>query len=233
MFFRRMRRGAAVVFVLVLAVVGVWLLRSPKRCAERDAVTRPTASTPTQQVTAASAPADVGTDDARQVFAQRINTFVAAVKPFGIDEPIAPESILAMRTNTRPHSVVVKTSKHLVDFQGNKLVLFAATVDGTDTRRDPSAANTWYQATAPWTKEQAIAETQRLMQALGISFPVDKIEYEAVLMTVKTPSGERVKVTPFHDVSVYRTNGSLGVKAEFRMGDSGPGRLTRWFDNSP
>jgi len=162
-----------------------------------------------------------------------MNTFVTAVKPFGIDQPIVPESIVAMRTNTRPNSVLVRTAKHLAEFQGNKLVLFAATVDGTDTRRDPSAVNTWYQATAPWTKEKAIAETQRLMQALGISFPVGKIEYEAVLMTVKAPSGERVKVTPFHDVSVYRTNGSLGVKAEFRMGDSGPGRLTRWFDNSP
>ena len=229
-----MRKGAITVVAVLLAVVGVWLMRSPRRGDDRskalpESPATPLVTTGSQTVVNASD----STNNPRHVFAQRFNTFITAVKPFGIEQPIAPESIVSIQTNKLGTLVVVETDKHLAEFRGNKLMLFAAAVEGTDTRREPSAVNTWYQATAPWTQEQAVAETQRVMQALGISVSVGRIEYEATPITVKNPSGDPIKVTPFHNVRVFSTNDSLAVKAEFRMGSSGPGRLTRWFDNTP
>ena len=228
-----MRKSAPTVLALLLAVIGVWLMRSSRR-AEDTRKVLPTESPVRPLATTAppTVPASDSTDNPSYLFAQRFNAFVGAVKPFGIEQPIAPESIVSIQTNLRT-LVLVATDKHLAEFRGNKLMLFASTVDGTDTRRDSSAVNTWYQATAPWTQEQAVSETKRLMQALGISVHVVRIEYEATPITVKNPAGDRIKVTPFHNVDVYTTNDSLAVKAEFRMGSSGPGRLTRWFDNTP
>jgi hypothetical protein len=228
-----MKKGAVTVVALVVAVVGVWLVRSSRRA---DDTSKGLATESPAPLTNTGSPTVVIADDstnARPLFAQRFNAFIAAVKPFGIEQPIAPESIVSIQTNKLGTLVVVETEKHRAEFRGNKVMLFASAVEGTDTRRDPSAVNTWYQATAPWTQEQAVVETQRLMQQLGISFPVGRIEYEATPIAVKNPTGDLIKITPFHNVRVYATNDSLAVKAEFRMGSSGPGRLTRWFDNTP
>jgi hypothetical protein len=230
-----MRKSAVTVVALLIAILGVWLMRSSRLADDRNkplATEFPATSLATTVLPAVAPPSDSATNP-RRLFAARVNTFIAAAKPFGIEQSIAPESIVSIQTNKLGTLVLVETDKHLAEFRGHRLMLFASTVDGTDTRRDPSGVNTWYQATAPWTQEQAVSETKRLMQALGISVPVMRVEYEATPITVKNPAGDLVRITPFHNVRVYTTNDSFAVKAEFRMGSSGPGRLTRWFDNTP
>jgi hypothetical protein len=136
-------------------------------------------------------------------------------------------------TNKTSRWVVVETETHLAEFQGAKLRLFVSRHDGSDTRRDPRAPEKWYQAVASWSREEALAETHQILNRLGISFPIEREEYEAIPIDVRNPQGQITRVTPFHNVRLYTTNDALAIKAEFRMGESGPGRLTRWFDNTP
>lgn len=230
----RSRRSLVVVAVLITVGFGLWLLQSLRTPKPQTVLnTGSISSVDTQQATAFTSgvvTADETKDD-RQVFAQRLNKFFEATRPFGIEQAIAPEAIVSIRTN-KAGLILVETRQHLAEFRDTKVTLFASLFDGSDTRRDPSAAKRWFNATAPWTQEQAINETRRLMQTLGIMFPVERFEYESTPLDVKTPTGETINVTPFHDVRVYTTNNSLAVKAEFRMNNSGAGRLTRWFDNT-
>lgn len=117
---------------------------------------------------------------------------------------------------------------------GNLLSLFECLYDGSDTRRKPEAANEWYLSTGQWTKEEAVAESLRLAQAIGHQTNrVARHEVVAVPLTLKNPAGATVKTTPFYKVDLYTSDDSRLLGVEYRVGSKPPGRVTRWFNWPP
>ena len=115
---------------------------------------------------------------------------------------------------------------------GALLRLFESLHDGSDTRRKPEAMNTWHQATGKWSEAEAVGETFRLMERVGM--PTNQVvrhRFRASEITVKDPAGNPVRVTPFYTVQMCRSDDDdysyiLGV--QYRIGASGPAHLTRW-----
>jgi hypothetical protein len=111
---------------------------------------------------------------------------------------------------------------------------FASFSDSRYTRERSDATRTWYEATAPWSKEEAVKATLSILESLGKELrELSKVDYEAEPLTVADPQGNKVTVvTPFHTVVLWDTSNTPYVMAEFRMGSAGPGRLKRWSDRS-
>lgn len=175
-----------------------------------------------------------------QALSKSINQFIAQARPFGADTAIRPEDITWVKANNYGRSHLAETKTDLYEVWGERVASFMSHAEGTDTRRDTNAPSRWYQATAPWTKEEALKETYAIMGRLGLKATEanlekggdrESVEYEATPTRAKTPAGEIVTVTPFHNVWLHFTNGA--VNAEYRMGSSGPGRLVRWFTTLP
>lgn len=158
-----------------------------------------------------------------------INRFITNTHPFGLDTPILPEEIKWIRTNNNGWSLLVETKSHLYEVSGSNVTFFLSNFDGIDTRRDPTARGRWYQAIAPWTQEEAVKETYAIMERLGITSVIGRIEYEATPIHVSTPTGETVEVAPFHTVWLHGTNDIGALEAQYRVSSSGPGRLVRFF----
>ncbi len=117
---------------------------------------------------------------------------------------------------------------------GNLLTLFECLYDGSDTRRKPEAANEWYLSSGQWSKEEAVAESLRLAQAIGHQTNrVARHEVVAVPLTLKDPAGATVKATPFYKVDLYTDDDSRLLGVEYRMGKEPPGKVTRWFNWPP
>jgi hypothetical protein len=112
------------------------------------------------------------------------------------------------------------------------LRLFESLYDGYDTRRNPDAVNSWYQSTGKWSEAAAVGETLRLMEAMKMpTNQVARHRFRASAITVKNPSGNDVRVTPFYTVQMCNATDDdysyfLGV--QFRIGAEPPARVTRW-----
>jgi hypothetical protein len=167
------------------------------------------------------------------------NRFARLVQPFGMDR-LEEEEVTYV--NMDRDRLLLETKTHLAEFftrnrSAPKLRHFLASQDMSNPVTRPEgkeeARSTWYKATAKWTEQEALAETQRIMEKLGIRFEVGSSKVTPLTIEVPTPTGERVTVTPFWTVDLLDTAGSLRIIAEFRMGESGPGRLTEWFDHAP
>lgn len=165
------------------------------------------------------------------------NRFVKLVKPFGLDGPIEESDITFAKEEPKGR-LMLETRTHLADFvpregrSGPVIHHFLATQDMSNPVASPEgkreARSKWYQATAKWTADEALAETQRIMQILGIG----GVEWQSTnvvpfTIDVKNTDGESVTVTPFYTVTLQAPHNTL--RAEFRMGSAGPGRLTEWF----
>jgi hypothetical protein len=167
------------------------------------------------------------------------NRFARLVQPFGMDR-LEEEEVTYV--NMDRDRLLLETKTHLAEFftrnrSAPKLRHFLASQDMSNPVTRPEgkeeARSTWYKATAKWTEQEALAETQRIMEKLGIRFEVGSSKVTPLTIGVPTPTGERVTVTPFWTVDLLDTAGSLRIIAEFRMGESGPGRVTEWFDHAP
>jgi hypothetical protein len=172
---------------------------------------------------------------------QELNRFVSLVQPFGTDGPTKEEEVTCV--NMDRDRLLLETKSHLAEFFAKKRVRsapklrhFRATQDMSNPVALPEAkaeaVKTWYKATAKWTEQEALAETHRILEKLGIRFEVAASEVTPITTKVQTPTGERVTVTPFWTVKLSDTAGNRRIMAEFRMGESGPGRITEWFDNT-
>ena len=170
---------------------------------------------------------------AAKFFLHEANRFITGATPFGVKAPVRPEEVKFVRTNQTGRIVYVETETHLFEFHGERLAFFFSRYDGTDTRREPTAMDRWYQASAPWTREEAIQETQAIMEKLGVKSAITREEYEPFNISVTKPDGQKVRATPFHTVRLYTANDAMVIEAEYRMSSSGPGRLVRWFNNVP
>jgi len=177
---------------------------------------------------------------ARRAF-EEWNRFLSLVQPFGTDGPIKEEAVTYV--NSEHGRYLMQTKSHLAEFfargrvrSAPKLRHFLATQDMSNPVALPEAKEearkTWYEATAKWTEQEALAETHRILEKLGIRFEVGASAATPVITEVRTPTGERVTVTPFWKVELSDIAGNLRIMAEFRMGESGPGRITEWFDNT-
>ena len=167
--------------------------------------------------------------EAAEPYMPTISDFVVKVRPFGLDQPVSVEVLKFFRTNYHGKVLQFYTDKHSWNIENGKVSSFASYFDGSDTRRNPDAEKTWYQGTAPWSKEEAVKETLSILKTLGREVPeLSKVQYDADPIIVSDPQGHKVTVTPFHNVVLWDTNGAPYVIAEFRMGSSGPGRLTHW-----
>jgi len=158
-----------------------------------------------------------------------LNKFISGAKPYGLDKPIQLGEITGV-TNYPKSNIVFETRTHLAEFFGTKLRTFLATHDMSNPVTDPQgmaeAMRKWYQATARWSEQEALGETHRILGELGIRAEWTNHDVRADPITVKNPQGESVRVTPFYRVTLEGPSGT--VTAEFRMGQSGPGRLTEW-----
>jgi hypothetical protein len=170
------------------------------------------------------------------------NRFVSLVQPFGTDGPTKEEEVTCV--NLDRDRLLMETKPHLADFftrgrvrAAPKLRHFIASQDMSNPVAKPEgkeeARKTWYKATAKWTQQEALAETHRILEKLAIRFDVGASKVTPFTIEVPTPTGERVTVTPFWTVDLMDRAGDLKIIAEFRMGESGPGRLTEWFDHTP
>ncbi|MCI0744404.1 MAG: hypothetical protein L0Y58_03260 [Verrucomicrobia subdivision 3 bacterium] len=169
-----------------------------------------------------------------------LNRFVTLVRPYGLDEPIKPEDILHVEPDrVGPKArMVLATKTHLAEIDRHNLLrFFYATYDRSNPVAEPEAKQEamrkWSQATGKWSPEEALAETYRIMERLGIRFKVSRYDVDAPKLRMKNPQGDTVEVTPFYMIKLYDTNDSMVIDAEFRIGELGPGRLTMWWANLP
>ena len=131
------------------------------------------------------------------------------------------------------------TGKHTNPFlpPGALLTQMHSLRDGSDTRRDPDAMNTWHRSTGVWTEHDAVTETFRLMEQMGMpTNQVVKYRYYGTPITVNTPSGDKARVTPFHQVQMSKyanDDYSSFLNVEYRIDDKPPGRVTRWWSWPP
>lgn len=167
--------------------------------------------------------------------------FATLANPYGIDQPIKEEDLVSLTFEDDRYMCQTKT--HLAELKNRgrarsapKLHHFLATQDMSNPVALPEAKaeakRKWYLATAPWTEKEALAETYRILEKLRIRFQVGGEKVIPFTVEVITPTGERVTVTPFYTVELSDATGSTVLIAEFRMGQSGPGRLTEWWDNT-
>ncbi|HEU0009858.1 MAG TPA: hypothetical protein VFT34_08590 [Verrucomicrobiae bacterium] len=225
--------------IIALVALGVLLWRGPRRQAQTSAPPEsdlPAAAAPSEPMKRKSAQptnAPLVSTEAIPAFFEAINEFIANARPFGLDNPISRDQIKSIWTNGTGRIVYLETQGHLFEFHGKKLAFFMSIDDGLHTRRDPTARKRWYQASAPWTKEEALKETYAILERLEIKATIDKIEYEATPIHVLTPTGETVEVAPFHTVWLHGTNDIGALEAQYRMSSSGPGRLVRFFTTMP
>jgi hypothetical protein len=166
-------------------------------------------------------------------FSETINQFIERTRPFGLKAAIHHEQITYVRTNNHGRTVLVGTKNHLFELHGNRVIFFMSNSDCLQAGMEPTARSSWYQATAPWTKDQAFQETYAIMDRLGIKAKVARVEYDATPLKVRNPAGDNVEVTPFHTLWLHMTNDLGAIEAQFRMGTSGPGHLTRWMSTVP
>jgi hypothetical protein len=159
------------------------------------------------------------------------NKFITLTKPYGLDRPIRSEDVIYV-TNRGKSQTMFETKTHIVEFTGSKMHNFLATLDSSNPVAKPQekqeARNKWYQATGAWTTDEALAETQRIMQTLGLGgVQWESTNVEPFTLQLRNPQGEQVTVTPFYRVTLRAPHNTL--TAEFRMGQSGPGRITEWY----
>ena len=230
-----MRRGGCFALLLVVAVaIAVWFIFKRSAGTARLNLTNavagaaPTNAAPDPTSQTNSAPAQMPAE-----LLSEVTRFIAIAQPFGLDRPIKPEDIIGS-TNYPKNQVVFETKTHTLEFFGKRLHHFLANLDMSNPVGDDHALHngmkTWYQATAKWTEQEALAETLRILQQLGIQATWEKQEAKPFPITVKNPQGESVDVIPFYKVTLEGPRGT--VMAEFRMGQSGPGRLTEWFNHT-
>lgn len=168
------------------------------------------------------------------------NRFIILAKPYGLDEPIKPQEIIAAEPDrVGPKArMALATKTHLAEIdRHNHLRFFISNFDHSNPVAEPEAKRDamkkWYQATGKWSGEEALAESYRIIERLGISLTVARYEIEAPKLAMKNSQGERVEVTPFYKVKLFNAKDSMVIDAEFRVGESGPGRLTMWWENLP
>jgi hypothetical protein len=229
-----MRRGCLAVVLVVAVAIVVWLVfkRSPTTpqvtLTNAAAGLEPTNALPPSTSETNSAPVKMPAE-----LLSEVNRFIAVARPFGVDQPIKSEDIIGS-TNYPKNQVVFETKTHTLEFFGKRLHHFLANLDMSNPVGDDDALRngmkTLYQATAKWTEQEALAETLRILQQLGIEATWEKQEAKPFPITVKNPQGEKVDVIPFYKVTLEGPQGT--VMAEFRMGQSGPGRLTEWFNHT-
>lgn len=191
-------------------------------------------------------------DQLKAQAAAGFDTVCKALRPYsGLGQ--ATNSSVALRTN-RQGSVNVEiwvvSTTHIASFvagplshEGRHVNPFApdgallgkltSLRDSSDTRDNPEAMNSWYQASGTWSEDGAVRETLRLMEELGI--PTNQVvrhRFHATPLTVSDPSGTKVGVTPFYSVQMCKSSDndySYFLSAEYRMGDAPPGKVTDWY----
>jgi hypothetical protein len=186
------------------------------------------------------------------------NKLTSRLEPYGnVDKARNREVFVQRRTNQAGGiniEVEVRSTTHRATFgagpisaegkhtnpflpDGALLNLFASLELGSDTRRNQDAVNSWYQSTGVWSEQEAVAETFRLMEQMGI--PTNHAvahRFKATPITVKNPAGEPVRVTPFYMVQMSKVandDSSSFLNVEFRIDDKPPGKVTRWFSWPP
>ncbi len=141
------------------------------------------------------------------------------------------------QTNRNGHYVVFSTPSHAAQVLNGKVLKMMSFHDNSNAdARDPDAAKSWYQCTGTWSEEEAVNETLELLKRLQDTNTLNAVaagrrEFKAVPISVTTPGGEKVRVSPFPTVRLYDADNILRVKAEYRAGATGVVGLTDWFNN--
>ena len=114
--------------------------------------------------------------------------------------------------------LLLETKSHLAEFfiKGRatpKLRNFLATQDMSNPVAKSEAKKelekTWYKAAAKWTEQEAVAETHRILEKLGIRFEIGESKARPITTEVRTPTGERV--TSLHSgLWTYWTKPGIG-----------------------
>jgi hypothetical protein len=229
--------------VVALAIVAVLLfLRRP--AGERPQPTNDKALSTTREARSNSVPLSVNETATNSVsvppvILSEINRFITAANPHGVEQ-IKLGDVLGVSDDGRRFMLETKT--HLAEFFTKGLVVprlhhFIAMQDASNPVAKPEgkrdAMRQWYKATGQWSNEEALAETYRIMERLGIQFNATRYEVDAPKLGVKDPQGRNVEVTPFYMVKLYNANDTMVLDAEFRVSEAGPGRLTMWWANLP
>ncbi|MDH7502105.1 MAG: hypothetical protein QHJ82_05235 [Verrucomicrobiota bacterium] len=228
-----MKRGYYIVGIGVLLVaLLLWFSRQTRQATGVSSETT-AATSVSATVTQSPQPAPLGQTNKfaiPQKLMEELNKFIAITQPYGLERPITKADVTYF-TNAFKTDMTLETKTHLVTFFDYRVTHFLATYDMsnpvTDAEGQAEARRKWYQATARWSEQEALAETHRILASLGIHGEWTNQKAEPFTLTVKNPQGERVRVTPFYTVTLESENGM--VRAEFRMGQSGPGRLTEWY----
>lgn len=209
-------------------------------------------------------PRDPGIEDSFAVQAEDLKkqatngfaTLLSTLQPYGATGPIK-QTYSQFRTNREGGiniEIGVASDTHYASFgagpvdakgkhinpslpSGALLRSFYSLHDSSDTRRNPEAMSSWYKSTGTWSEVEAVSETFRLMQRLGIpTNQVVRYRYEPSTLTVQTPDGSKVRVTPFHTVAMCKSSDddySSFLELEYRIDEKPPGRVTRWHSWPP
>jgi hypothetical protein len=157
-----------------------------------------------------------------------LNRFVAVAKPDGLKQEIKSEDVVAAHVDVAAVWLMLETKTHYVEFFTDSLG--AARIRSFNPRQHYVRLPDSDEATGQWSKEEALAETLRIMKELGMPFTVGSHEVYAKEFPLKNT---QAKATPFYHVRLYSTNGISSINAEFRVGEAAPGQLTTWWVNSP
>lgn len=246
-----MKRALLILAALCGLIVVLVLLRRPAGLTPQ--IIRTPAQRDTEGPVATSAVVFVTTNksvlpERHQPAYAEMEKFARAVAIYNFD-PTVIASIDQVATHPRTKvsrvtGAVIDTRTHIASVTGGHLDKFISTRESSnppdpEARRAPDKG--WHLCTGKMSEPEAVAETLAILRRLGATATLAQIEngrkeYEAVPMTVPTPDGGKVTVTPFVSVRLYNTNDRLIVSAEYRMGATGSAGLTDWFhwpDRSP
>ena len=157
-----------------------------------------------------------------------LNRFVAVAKPDGLQQEIKPEDVVDTRVDDAAVWFMLETKTHYVAFFTNGFA--APQILSFNPKHHYVRLPDSDEATGKWSKEEALAETLRIMKELGMRFAVGRHEVYAKEFPLKN---SQVKVTPFYHVRLHSTNGISSINAEFRVGEMAPGQLTTWWVDNP
>lgn len=169
----------------------------------------------------------------QEAVAQLLSDFAAVAKLYDFNPTVTNYS-RRLPGRGKTEVIIANTPTHIAQIYNGRLSKIQSQIGGSDTRRDPSAEANWYSGPVVWSDQDAIAETMRILQAIGATQTFSAVrdgkkEVMADETRIRQADGSVTRAVPFKTVRLHNQDGVMLVEAEYRMGPTGSAGLSMWF----
>jgi hypothetical protein len=226
--------------VVLVVLVAIMAKRRSRTLPEKTEILAAPASAAASATSTDVAPLTVNTTKTNGVSYTSEEAVAAMLKKFGAVASLYdfnPEVTNYSRRVVGPaklEAVIAMTPTHIAQINNGRLTKIQSQIGGSDERRDPSVMKSWYAGPVVWSDQDAIAETMRILRAIGATETLTMIQggkQEVIPLERLIPNedGTRTTTTPFKLVKLSSKEGYGLVNAEYRMSAKGSDGLTVWF----